>query len=402
MYFISTSKYMVFGSRLLTGIGWSAGTVVFGELARTSTKSERTRVYSLFMSMRQFGLILGPSFNLFLRVCNFRIGPFIVDSYTSPGLFMMIVWIIIELMFLFTFFNLPPVGETEEAKDIENSYKELKSNRSSLNGSISEQNIIDVTEVSPLLKYSVHLQRERQVTIIDTSHKTNSVTTCYGCITSVCQKILYLFILIKGLVYEESVLLLSILFIILFDDLVIETGLVPMAESLMNWNEIQTSVFFMIGAVINIISLILVWRLNNRIPDRWLILFGVCLEFLSIIWLLVSFGSGERKVSPILSVVLFSIGFFSMITSLPFSWVICSSLYSKILPMNIQGFGQGVRRSFESLAAVMGPLWAGAAFDLSSSYYPFYGVPLALVVMIIIMLLLSFKRLKSPQRLPIF
>ena len=132
---------------------------------------------------------------------------------------MMIVWIIIELMFLFTFFNLPPVGETEEAKDIENSYKELKSNRSSLNGSISEQN---VTEVSPLLKYSVHLQRERQVTIIDTSHKTNSVTTCYGCITWVCQKIQYLFILIKGLVYEESVLLLSILFIILFDDLVIE------------------------------------------------------------------------------------------------------------------------------------------------------------------------------------
>ena len=133
---------------------------------------------------------------------------------------MMIVWIVIELMFLFAFFNLPPVGETEEAKDIENSYKELKSSRSSLNGSISEQNIIDVTEVSPLLKYSVHLQRERQVTMIYTSHKT--VTTCYGCIKWVCQKIQYLFILIKGLVYEESVLLLSILFIILFDDLVIE------------------------------------------------------------------------------------------------------------------------------------------------------------------------------------
>ena len=135
---------------------------------------------------------------------------------------MMIVWIIIELMFLFTFFNLPPVGEIEEAKDIENSYNELESNRSSLNGSISEQNIIDVTEVSPLLKYSVHLQRERQVTMIDISHKTNSVTACCGCITWMCQKIQYLFILIKGLVYEESVLLLSILFIVLFNDLVIE------------------------------------------------------------------------------------------------------------------------------------------------------------------------------------
>ena len=59
----------------ITGIGWSAGTVVFGELARTSTKSERTRVYSLFMSMRQFGLILGkePSTSIYPFILHLSI-----------------------------------------------------------------------------------------------------------------------------------------------------------------------------------------------------------------------------------------------------------------------------------------------------------------------------------------
>ena len=27
----------------------------------------------------------GPAFNLFLQITNFKIGPFKVDSYTSPG-----------------------------------------------------------------------------------------------------------------------------------------------------------------------------------------------------------------------------------------------------------------------------------------------------------------------------
>ena len=68
-----------------TGIGISGGAVLFGELARTTSKKQRTSVFSLFMSTRQIGLVIGPAFNLFLRICDFKIGPFIVDKYTAPA-----------------------------------------------------------------------------------------------------------------------------------------------------------------------------------------------------------------------------------------------------------------------------------------------------------------------------
>lgn len=41
------------------GMGAGAGAAIFGELARTSTNKERTAVFSVFMSMRQIGLIIG-------------------------------------------------------------------------------------------------------------------------------------------------------------------------------------------------------------------------------------------------------------------------------------------------------------------------------------------------------
>lgn len=66
-------------------MGVSAGAVLFGEIARTSRKKERTVAFSIFMSARQVGLVIGPGLNLFLRICNFKLGPFIVDKYRSPA-----------------------------------------------------------------------------------------------------------------------------------------------------------------------------------------------------------------------------------------------------------------------------------------------------------------------------
>ena len=55
------------------------------------------------------------------------------------------------------------------------------------------------------------------------------------------------------------------------------------------------------------------------------------------------------------------------------------------------GFGQGVRRSVASLSAIMGPLWAGAAFEMAPDFkfYPFYGVPLLLMVLILVSVLID-------------
>ena len=115
MYFAAKSKYMVLGSRfivgmlsvtvtivtiiimfihqtihpsillVITGAGVSAGAVIFGEIARTSTKKARTSAFSFFMASRQVGLVIGPGLNLFLRKFNTHLGPYIVDKYRSPA-----------------------------------------------------------------------------------------------------------------------------------------------------------------------------------------------------------------------------------------------------------------------------------------------------------------------------
>lgn len=46
------------------GVGAGAGAAIFGELARTSTKKERTKVFSIFMAVRQLGLVIGKGWCL--------------------------------------------------------------------------------------------------------------------------------------------------------------------------------------------------------------------------------------------------------------------------------------------------------------------------------------------------
>ena len=88
-----------------------------------------------------------------------------------------------------------------------------------------------------------------------------------------------------------------------------------------------------------------------------------------------------------------------IIFGLPFFLVTATSLYSKMLPMKVQGesymlhvavlypshvragIGQGLRRSILSTAAILGPLWAGGALGLST-YYILLAVPLALLIFV--------------------
>lgn len=72
-------------SFLIKGVGVGAGAILFGEIARTSSKKQRTTAFAIFMSTRQIGLVVGPACNLFLRACSFAIGPFKVNKWTSPA-----------------------------------------------------------------------------------------------------------------------------------------------------------------------------------------------------------------------------------------------------------------------------------------------------------------------------
>jgi len=85
MYFVASSPYMVLGSRLVAGLGSGSGSSIFGMIARSTPEHKRTAAFSQLMALRQFGLLVGPACNLFLNKLDFFIGPFHVNSLTSPG-----------------------------------------------------------------------------------------------------------------------------------------------------------------------------------------------------------------------------------------------------------------------------------------------------------------------------
>lgn len=427
MYFAATSKYMVLGSRFLVGIGVSAGSVLFGELARTTTKKERTAVFSLFMATRQIGLVIGPAFNLFLRICNFNLGPFTVDKFTSPALFMMVVWLVIEVMFLLVFFQLPPVAEKEEKEEKEAKKKNTmtttsdQNNLDTLDKRISNSYIQESTQDMFVSNSTTSLPQNENTSLLESTKEDNkgvedivTTKTQYGSINPVkevksskegvvkririvlASKSQKFYGMILQLLREETVLLLAMLFFTILNHLILETGLVPYVETMLNWNEFGTSLFFSGAGVVVICSFIIVSILSRKISDRYLIIVGLCFHLFAYIWMVSTLGNA-KKTRWTLEEFLF--GAFMVIIGLPFFIVSSASLYSKLLPVNIQGFGQGVRRSVASLSAIMGPLWAGAAFEMlpDFKFYPFYGVPLLLMVLILIMMLLSFNKLKEPS-----
>lgn len=67
------------------GIGAGAGAALFGEVSRTTTRKERTAAFTIMIAVRQVGLVIGPGLNLFLRQLDSKVGPFVLDKYTSPG-----------------------------------------------------------------------------------------------------------------------------------------------------------------------------------------------------------------------------------------------------------------------------------------------------------------------------
>ena len=70
---------------LFVGIGAGASAVLFGEISRTTTQKERTAAFTVVIAISELGLIVGPALNLFLQHLDYKVGPFVLDKYTSPG-----------------------------------------------------------------------------------------------------------------------------------------------------------------------------------------------------------------------------------------------------------------------------------------------------------------------------
>ncbi|XP_047229851.1 major facilitator superfamily domain-containing protein 8 isoform X1 [Girardinichthys multiradiatus] len=392
MYFMGYSKWLLLSSRLVAGIGTGAGSSIFGFLSRSTASEDRATVFAAVMVCRQAGLLIGPAFNIFLRLCDFHLGPFVVNKYTAPGLFMFLLWILLQLAVVFMYWDLPPMerrmtycssknnGEEnvhgfdedeveEEVRPLITSQEFVASYSSVMTSSLSK------SAVSNNSLNHIHSSLESHVAT--PSHELHRSFRN----SSSCQEFLR----------ENVVVLLVAQFITLFNQTVLETMVTPLTQKYFNFKELENSVMYCLGGVVVIAGFLFVRWLSQHVAERVVLAIGLTICNISCIWCLIFLANPLGGFSWQLTE--FIIGVFLQVLGLPFVAVAQVSLFSKVTSERSQGFSQGVRRSVGGLATILGPLWAGG---LTEHMYVMMGAMVTLLVMLTIMLAFSYKRLVEP------
>ncbi|XP_068445925.1 major facilitator superfamily domain-containing protein 8 [Clinocottus analis] len=395
MYFMGFSKWLLLSSRLVAGIGTGAGSSIFGFLTRSTSPQDRATAFAAVMACRQAGLLIGPAFNIFLRLCDFQLGPFMINKYTAPGLFMCLMWTLLQVAVIFMYWDLLPL-EKEKAKGSPTSRSREQDDDQ---GFVEEDN----GEEKPLMgprdrggSYGSVLASDPPG--YDSSSASNeslsrasppaSPVPPEGPTSSSPFKN---FSISREFMREEVVVLLAAQFTTLFNQTALETMVTPMTQKYFNYGELENSVMYCLCGVEVIAGFLFVRWLSQRVTERVVLVVGLAICNISAVWCIIFMANPQGGFE--LQLTEFIIGVFLQVLGLPFVAVAQVSLFSKITSEKTQGFSQGVRRSVGGLATILGPLWAAG---LTENLYIMMGVMMALLMLITVMLAFSYDRLVAP------
>uniref|UniRef100_A0A672YRL1 Major facilitator superfamily (MFS) profile domain-containing protein n=1 Tax=Sphaeramia orbicularis TaxID=375764 RepID=A0A672YRL1_9TELE len=365
MYFLGYSKWLLLSSRLVAGIGTGAGSSIFGFLTRSTVPEDRATVFAAVMACRQAGLLIGPAFNIFLRLCDFHIGPFVVNKYTAPGLFMCLLWILLQLAVFFMYWDLPPL-EKGNAK-----HKPKSSASSDNEQGLMENAEEEGDEGKPLMGSQELMGSYGSVVTSDPQRNHISAAASNPSLNHISAASNHKFL------REEVIVLLAAQFITLFNQTALETMVTPLTQKYFSYGELENSVMYCLCGVEVIAGFLFVRWLSRRVAERVVLAIGLAICNISCVWCLI-FLANPLGGFP-WQLTEFIIGVFLQVLGLPFVAVAQVSLFSKVTAEKTQGFSQGVRRSVGGLATILGPLWAGG---LTDNMYIMMGVMMGLLAML--------------------
>ncbi|XP_041863205.1 major facilitator superfamily domain-containing protein 8 isoform X2 [Melanotaenia boesemani] len=383
MYFMGYSKWLLLSSRLVAGLGAGAGSSIFGFLTRSTAPEDRATVFAAVMACRQAGLLIGPAFNIFLRLCDFRLGSFVVNKYTAPGLFMCLLWILLQLAVVFMYWDLPPL----ERRKTNDSLAHSREDDVQVFGEDEEEGD---EEAKPLMGSQELVGSYGSVVVTSSSCKHHASFTSNTSLNHTSPPLSpakpqnhkgFRFFknssLSREYLREEVVVLLAAQFITLFNQTALETMVTPLTQKYFNFGELENSVMYCLGGVVVISGFLFVRWLSRHVAERVVLAIGLTICNISCIWCLIFLTNPQGGFSWQLTE--FIIGVFLQVLGLPFVAVAQVSLFSKVTAEKTQGFSQGVRRSVGGLATILGPLWAGG---LTENMYIMMGVMVALLVLL--------------------
>ncbi|XP_004562038.1 major facilitator superfamily domain-containing protein 8 isoform X1 [Maylandia zebra] len=389
MYLMGYSKWLLLSSRLVAGIGAGVSSSIFGFLTRSTAPEDRATVFAAFMACRQAGLVIGPAFNIFLRLCDFHLGPFVINKYTAPGLFMCLLWILLQFVVVFLTVDLPPV-EKRKARDSMMRKNQEEENEKSLVEDVEESDeegkpLIVSQELMGSYGSVVASSPPRNTTLNPnpSPHSPVSPAESSGVFKN--------FSISREFLREEVIVLLAAQFVTFFNQTALETMVTPLTQKYFSFGELENSVMYFLGGVVVIAGFLFVRWLSRHVTERVILAIGLCMCNISCIWCLIFLAKPLGGFAWQLTE--FIIGVFLQILGLPFVSVAQVSLFSKITAEKTQGFSQGIRRSVGGLATILGPLWAGG---LTENMYVMMGMMTVLLVLLTMMLVYSYSRLVEP------
>ncbi|XP_063162439.1 uncharacterized protein LOC134499629 isoform X3 [Candoia aspera] len=382
MYFVGGSKWMLLSSRLVAGVGTGAGASIFGYLTRSTTSQERSMVFAAVMACRQVGLLIGPACNLFLRLCNFHLGPFVVNKFTSPGLFMCLVWILLQIMVMVMYYDIQP--PTHTARTVPTVPRDVleEEEKPLMWHEVGQE---EATEGSCYGSTPVEPQPSSlgdECRYVPNGHLADEESTEEE------KNPFHHFSSVREYLREEVVVLLTAQFITLFNQTALETMVTPITQRYLNFGELENSIMYFLCGVEVIGGFFLVRFLSVRLPDRVILLLGLVICNVACVWSLLFLAHPQGTFAVLLTELV--VGVFLQVLGLPFVAVSQVSLFSKVTAERTQGFSQGLRRSVGGIATILGPLWAGG---LTDNLYIMLGVMMGLLSLLMVMVGLSYTYL---------
>lgn len=385
MYFMGYSKWLLLGSRLVAGIGTGAGSSIFGFLTRNTAPEDRSTVFAVVMACRQAGLLIGPAFNIFLRLCDFQVGPFTVNKYTSPGLFMALLWILLQFVVVFMYWDFTPQDDRRQRNGAVREEVEQEEEEEDEEG----KPLVGPSELTGSYGTVTSVQsRASSMANGDVTHVSPPPSPTPEAVSSSPFKN---FSASSEFLREEVVVLLAAQFITLFNQTALETMVTPLTQKFFNFGELENSIMYCVCGVEVIAGFLFVRCLSKRVAERVVLAVGLILCNISCVWCLIFLANPQGGFAWQLAE--FIIGVFLQVLGLPFVAVAQVSLFSKITSQKTQGFSQGIRRSVGGLATILGPLWGGG---MTSDLYVMMGVMMGLLALLTIMMVVSYERLVEP------
>ncbi|XP_071818929.1 uncharacterized protein [Apostichopus japonicus] len=199
------------------------------------------------------------------------------------------------------------------------------------------------------------------------------------------------------LLREEIVVMLATSFIFFFNQTALEACMTPLTKQFLGVKSFGNSLFFCLAGAEVIVGFVLISKLSKRCQDRLILTIGLLIEIGALIFLCVFLpmsANGRIKTRSINWIWLTMI-FMVQVAGLPFILIANVSLLSKLVPEEIQGFSQGVRRSIMGLGTIMGPLWGAGALTVPVS---FSTVMVILFIIVQTMVFCSWDKLAEPRQ----